>query len=304
MTAQELNSTFGIAGVLHFEEELSGLVRAQITTSAAEATIYLQGAHLTHWRPTGQPPVLFTSTQSPFEPGKSIRGGIPVVFPWFGRHSGPELPGQQYDMHGFARIVPWAVRSVSTNGDEIQLTFSLSANDQSRALGYAAFRLEYTFHIGHTLRAQFDVYNDAAEPLQFEEALHTYFSIEDIDKTTVEGLAGAKYLDSGDHFAVKVQEESLLRFVRHTDHIYLDTTATCIIHDAGNNRRISVEKSGSQTTVVWNPSREVAANLPGLLPADRRHFICVETANAHGNRLTLAPGAHHRLSANITVLPV
>ena len=48
---------------------------AVVATPLAAAEIYLHGAHVTHFQPTGQKSVLFMSGASKFEPGKAIRGG-------------------------------------------------------------------------------------------------------------------------------------------------------------------------------------------------------------------------------------
>src|SRR4051794_40977818 len=96
----ELEERFGIADKLQFEETQDGLVRAVITTAEAEADVYLQGAHVAHWTPRGQRPVLFVSSRSDFVAGKAIRGGVPVVFPWFGPGRDEVLAGPS---HGFAR---------------------------------------------------------------------------------------------------------------------------------------------------------------------------------------------------------
>ena len=50
-----------------------------------------QGAHVTDWTMHGSPPVLFLSPRSVFQRGKAIRGGVPLVFPWFG----PTGPGRR-----------------------------------------------------------------------------------------------------------------------------------------------------------------------------------------------------------------
>ena len=87
---------------------------------AAEATIYTQGAHLTHWKPAGQAPVIFLSQRAEFVPGKPIRGGVPVVFPWFSeRHDGKTGP-----QHGFARISEWELAAAMLAGDELHLTWT------------------------------------------------------------------------------------------------------------------------------------------------------------------------------------
>ena len=83
-TAEDLTKKFGIEGVFSFDQGPGGLVRARVHTAAAEAEIYLHGAHVTGWTPRGQQPVLFLSKRSEFAPDKAIRGGVPVIFPWFG----------------------------------------------------------------------------------------------------------------------------------------------------------------------------------------------------------------------------
>src|SRR5271165_4166927 len=74
-----------------------------ISTAAAEGEIYLQGAHVARWTPRGERSVLFLSSKSAFEPGKAIRGGVPVIFPWFG----PRSDGKPGPAHGLARTALW-----------------------------------------------------------------------------------------------------------------------------------------------------------------------------------------------------
>src|SRR6266852_8057527 len=106
-----LNERFGLRGVVRFEAGSGGFVRAAVTTRAAEGHVYLYGAQVTHHRPAGQEPLLFLSPQSRFEAGKAIRGGVPIVFPWFGARAGdPTAPD-----HGVARISAWAVESVEAS---------------------------------------------------------------------------------------------------------------------------------------------------------------------------------------------
>ena len=83
MQAEELTAEFGIGGVLDFVETEHGLVKAAISLDGVAGELFLQGAHLTAWQPPGERPVLFTSPNSAFAPGRAIRGGIPIIFPWF-----------------------------------------------------------------------------------------------------------------------------------------------------------------------------------------------------------------------------
>ena len=100
MDLTQLNAHFGLPGVLAFHSTPSGLIYAGITTGHATATVYLQGAHVTAWQPKGQQPAIFVSRKSDFLPGKPIRGGVPIAFPWFAaRHDGraDERRGREND---------------------------------------------------------------------------------------------------------------------------------------------------------------------------------------------------------------
>jgi D-hexose-6-phosphate mutarotase len=101
-----LNTQFGINGQLEFITDASGLVVAKINNAQGAASLCLQGAHLMSWQPKSQSvPVVWLSKDAKLAAGKSIRGGAPVCWPWFGAHATDAgFPG-----HGFARTVPWRV---------------------------------------------------------------------------------------------------------------------------------------------------------------------------------------------------
>src|SRR5258707_15637733 len=138
MEAAELANRFDIPKVLRFERGSGGLLRAVISTPAAEADLYLQGAHLAHWTPRGQRPVLFVSPKSLFAAGKAIRGGVPIIFPWFGSRG----DGKRGPAHGFARTSEWTVESARLLEDaRVEVTLALSGNDATRGLFDSAFPL-------------------------------------------------------------------------------------------------------------------------------------------------------------------
>jgi glucose-6-phosphate 1-epimerase len=144
------------------------------------------------------------------------------------------------------------------------------------------------------------VANDAAAPLVFEEALHTYYAVADIHEVTVAGLDGVTYLDKNDNFKSKVQHGAIT-ITEPTDRVYLNTANTCILHDTGNKRRITVAKTGSNTTVIWNPWESGAVKLPDLDPTEWHEFIAIEMVNAAANAVTLAAGAAHVMQARVSV---
>jgi glucose-6-phosphate 1-epimerase len=61
----------------------------------------------------GRDPVIWLSPEAKFAEGKSVRGGVPVCWPWFGPHE--QEAG--FPAHGFARTVPWEVFETNANQD-------------------------------------------------------------------------------------------------------------------------------------------------------------------------------------------
>jgi glucose-6-phosphate 1-epimerase len=301
MTASELNEQFGLPDVLQFEDH-GELARARVTLPACESTIYLQGAHLTHWQPAAEAPVFFVSERSAFQPGKAIRGGIPVCFPWFGARS----DGRPGPSHGFARTQPWelafaALMPNADDGDRLQLTFTLGPTEQSETLGYRDFRVAYSLSLGRTLSLQLTVANWGDQPLHFEEALHSYFAVGDVRQAAITGLESAKYLDKRDENRLKSAAAGPLQLAGFTDRVFPANAASTAIHDWQNARRIRVEKQYSATTVVWNPWDDGAAALPDLGSDEWPRFLAVETANTGSDAISLEPSATHTMTALISV---
>jgi glucose-6-phosphate 1-epimerase len=305
MDLQTLSDQFTIPGVLVFSQNEHGLIRANITTPACTAELYLQGAHVTQWQPTGQRPVLFLSERSFFEPGKAIRGGIPIIFPWFGtrtatpenpRDQNPQLPGPS---HGFARTADWTLAFAAIAGDDLHLTLTLAPNDTTRALGYDQFSLVYQITLGTELHLQLTVDNQSSAPLHFEEALHTYLSIGDAQQISIIGLSDTEYLDKTDNFKKKHQTDPLLKLTGETDRPFLNTSVPVNIDDPVFKRRITVDKANSKSTVVWNPWSELTATLPDMSPDCWLTMVCIETANVATNAITLPTGEHHSMEAHI-----
>jgi glucose-6-phosphate 1-epimerase len=297
MDLKQLNDQFGIPGILHFDEH-AGLVRAIATTPAASATIYLQGAHLAAWQPAGEQPVLYMSHKSDFVPGKPIRGGVPIAFPWFATDSKEDrFEGKPGPSHGFARIQDWNMSFAALSGEDLHVTFTLEPTELSRQMRFDRFRVAFEVVIGRSLTMRLAVANEAEKPLQFEEALHTYFHVGDVRQVYVTGLEPTGYVDKTDNFRPNPPAEAPLHFTRFTDRVYANTTATCVIHDDSLKRTMTIEKQNSDTTVVFNPWRE----LPDLGPDEWKEMVCVETVNAGPNQITLAPRSTHVMQAHITL---
>jgi glucose-6-phosphate 1-epimerase len=291
-----MNHQFEIQNAVLFESGQGGLVRAIISTPAVEGELYLHGGHVTRWTPRGQRPVLFLSSKSLFAPDKAIRGGVPVIFPWFG----PRSDGKPGPMHGFARTQAWTVEETRLRDDgAVEVALALVPNSTSRDLGFTDFHLRLHVIFGAVLEMELEARNQAPAPLVYEEALHTYFAISDIHQVAVSGLENTAYIDKPDGFQRKVQGDAPLRIAKETDQVHLSTTAACVIDDPEWNRHIIVEKSGSNTTVVWNPWIEKTKTLADMAPDEWQRMICVETVNAADDAVHLAPGATHTMKTSI-----
>jgi D-hexose-6-phosphate mutarotase len=284
---------FGIEGKLCFHEDASGLVVAKIDNALASASLCLQGAHLMSWQPKGQVvPVVWLSRDAKLVEGKSIRGGAPVCWPWFGPHATESsFPG-----HGFARTVPWRViESGSEPNGATRLTLRLAQSEKTRAQWAHDCSVDLTVIVGETLRMELVTENRGSTDFLIGEALHTYFQIGDIGSVRVSGLDGCAYWDKVGGSNLRTQQGDIA-FSGETDRVYVNTGAECVIHDDRLKRRIRIAKSGSLSTVVWTPWAEKAAKMGDMgQPDGWREMVCVESANAIDNLVKVAPGARHAL---------
>ncbi len=282
-----------------FEDGPGGLVRIAVTTPLAEARLYLQGAHVAHYQPAGSHPLLFMSGSSHYAPNKAIRGGVPICFPWFGPRAGhPEAPA-----HGFARTLPWEVESIQCVEEIVTIVLRLDANAQTRALWPHDFALRHRIVIGSQLEMTLETHNPSENSWSFEQALHTYLLVKDVRDIPIAGLSGVEFIDKVEGGTRKLQDAAPIRITAETDRVYCATQTACVIDDPGLQRRITVGKSGSNTTVIWNPWTEKARAMADFGDEEWPGMLCIETANTGADAVTLTPGATHSMSATISVAP-
>ena len=298
-SAEELRD-FEIPGKAAFIDHSGGLTALDIATPAATGRIFLHGAHIAAWQPAGAQPVLFMSGHSYFVPGKAIRGGVPLIFPWFGARAGDAKAPQ----HGFARTAAWTVESVNASADEsVAIVLRLDASRQTRASWPFAFTARLRATLGATLQMTLEIENRSPAAFQFEEALHTYLAVSHVENVAVLGLENTEYIDKVDSLARKRLGADPLFLSGETDRVFVNTAASCTVDDSEMGRRIVVEKSGSNSTVVWNPWAAKAKAMADFGNDEWPKMLCVETANAGENSVTLAPGATHTMIATIRVEP-
>lgn len=281
----------------------SGTTRGELAMLRLSGThssldVASQGAHVCNWQPDGGEPVLFMSPKSHFLKGKAIRGGVPVIFPWFGkREDDPTAP-----QHGFGRIAGWKrTRGMVDQRGAAVAEFQLEDNDSTRKSWPFSFAAKLSVE-GHTrLHITLEIKNTDSKPFTFGAGLHSYFCVSDIERIKILGLEDTHYIDQVAANEVRKQANEAITFDGELDRIYFDTAATCVILDPGKKRRIVIAKSGSKSTVVWNPWAGKAGSMADLGADNWRGMVCVETTNAGPDSITLAPLATHRLETTITV---
>lgn len=294
----DLNRRFGIAGVAQVVAGHGGLPQIRISTRTAAAEIYLHGAHVTSWIPAGGEEVLFLSEQSHWQEGRAIRGGVPICFPWFRAKSDDRAA----PAHGFVRTKLWQLDSIR-GGEEGSVTVACStaSDDGTRRWWPHAFRLVHRITVGKQLRMELIVTNIGTDPFGFEEALHTYFRVSEVQKVCVRGLDGVSYLDNTDGNREKTQSGDLV-LTGTTDNAYLATRGSAEVVDPVLQRTLETKKENSATTIVWNPWERGAASLADLGKDEWRQMICVEASNILQSAVLLEPGAEHRMASVLSVM--
>jgi glucose-6-phosphate 1-epimerase len=294
---EELRAKVG-KGPARIEAGLGSQPKIVIATDHASAEIYLHGAHVTHFQPRGAEPVLFLSSSSVFDGHKPIRGGIPLVFPWFGpRADMPALPP-----HGFARTRQWNIELCERLADgSVRIALTSSQDETTLALWPHSFLLRLIVTVSRVLDVALEVKNTSQISVRFEEALHTYLTVGDIRKISVEGLDGADYIDRTDGEKRKKEQAKSLGFAAETDRLYLTSAAKVTVRDPAMRRSIIVEKQHSDATVVWNPWSEKSVQMADMGKDEWQKMVCVETANARSCAVELAAGSIHRMSTRIGV---
>lgn len=269
-----------------------------------ELLVAEQGAQVLSYR-QGDTPVIWLSEQAAFQQGQSVRGGVPVCWPWFGDlKRNPEDVQAAYrgeteaPFHGLVRSLDWQLEQQRCEGDTGILEFSCP-----QALGALPgwpprvelklqIRLDERLHISLTSRNLDD------QPVAISQALHSYFAIGDIHQVSVQGLDGKRYIETLENWQQR-QQQGNPRIEGETDRIYLDLPSRLALRDPASNRRITLETGGSHSAILWNPWIAKAQRLSQFADDAWQRMLCLETANVMDDRIRLEAGASHTLAVSI-----
>jgi len=245
----------------------------EVSNKHAHAKIALQGAHIFAYKAIDKPALLWLSPEATMQEGKAIRGGIPICFPWFGKHKADSTLPQ----HGFARTSLWQVVDEEEKADgTTYIRLQLTQTTNTRKLWPYDFEVNLDVIVGETLGLTMHITNTDTKPFEVSTALHTYLNISDIENVEVVGLDDTKYYD--DLTKSTQRKQGNLIIDAEIDRVYQSKGASITLLDTG--RKIGITSEGSESLVVWNPWKEKSIAMIDMLDDGYKTMLCLETANA------------------------
>lgn len=263
------------------------------TSNGSSVRILRYGATVLSWKTSDSQERLWLSEKAILDGSKAVRGGIPLVFPVFGKAT--EGPTKELPQHGFARNHEWEFLG-QTNESPLTVQFGLGPENLSSKAkeqwGYD-FTLIYTITLeDDKLTTALTVKNTDKQPFDFNVLYHSYFRIPDINQVSVKGLSGASVVDKVSVSNYDEGEDSNVTVAGEVDRVYQNVEPSNPVEIVSNNKAtLSIEnRSNLPDVVVWNPWIEKANDMGDFHPKDGyKNMICAETG-AVGNWVNLAPG--------------
>ena len=220
-----------------------------------------------------------------------------MCFPWFrGKRGDPQAPA-----HGFVRTKAWQIESIEQGGGAVTVSMFTESDEQTKKWWPADFRLLHRATFGRELSLELAVTNTGTASLCFEEALHAYYRVGNIEMTRAQIPDALHYFEGTDLKHKKIQLGDIL-ITSETDRLYLNTKDAIELEDPLLHRRICVTKENSRTTVVWNPWEQKAHSLSDLAAEEWKEMICIEPCNVSDFAVDLAPGQQHAMKSVVRVV--
>ena len=285
--------------------EMDQLACWRIRRGDDELLITEQGAQVLSYRQGDAPPIIWLSEEAAFTKGQSVRGGVPICWPWFGdlSRNPDEVQAMHEDVgqapfHGLVRSLDWQLKHQRCEGDSGILEFTCP-----QALGELPgwphqVELSLRVCLDDRLHISLTSCNLGDQPVAISQALHSYFAVGDIHQVSVQGMNGCRYIDTLEDWQSR-QQPADPRIEGETDRIYLDLPPVLHLTDPAWKRRISLETSGSRSAILWNPWIAKAQRLSQFADDAWQRILCIETANAMDDHILLEAGASHTLGVSI-----
>ncbi|MEY2776766.1 MAG: hypothetical protein RLY30_864 [Pseudomonadota bacterium] len=263
-----------------------------VLTNGSERMVYqLTGAQVLQFECAGRP----LAYVSPLGdgPGKTVRGGLPVLFPQFGDR-GP------LRKHGWARDVAWAlVREEATEaGCSLEMQLNVAQNDYSDWPHSA--RLTLHVHLDRSsLEMTLRVLNTGSTAFDWAGGLHPYWATSDVLRSELLGLEGIRVQDRYQSDRTVESGQSVVWTGAPCERLY-EGKASLTFRTPYHTLGLSM--TGFDQWMVWNPGESGAAAIPDLPDSDWKQFVCIEPVLVD-RRSVLKPGDAFEGSLRVVILP-
>ncbi len=274
------------------QDELS-IITVDNVFSTAKIALY--GANVLSFVPKSADSnldLLWVSPLAVFDGQQPVRGGIPICWPWFGKHAtNSSLPA-----HGFVRNLLWQLDQVSTLGcGATELSFSIKSCKSTLEVWPYSFHLTLVVTVGERLSLRLVTSNLSEQEMCFTEEFHSYFKVGNVSRVSVSGLEGSTRIDTLNNWQRSIQSGALCLSTPAMDSVFLNHSVDAVLDDPLLSRHIYIRKQSSSSSVVWNPGPEVVKGFRDIPEEAWPSFLCVESGNVFEEVVVLAPSKKHEL---------
>ncbi|SCV01563.1 LAME_0G17040g1_1 [Lachancea meyersii CBS 8951] len=256
------------------------------------AKILKYGATVFSWTLKGNEQ-LWLSSAAKMDGSKPVRGGIPLVFPVFGKNNDDEYLSK-LPQHGLARNSTWEfLGQVRANPPTVQFGLGPEfANPKLSKLWPMDYSLVLTVELGSEhLKTHIEVSNTSSEQLlKFHWLFHTYLRIEDIEDTMVSNLTGSTLFDQMLQESY-VDKQPVVSFHEELDRIYKKVEGDRVVQVIDKGTPIhTIRRHNLPDAVVWNPWVDKSKGMADFEPkSGYKEMVCFEPGHVH-DFVQLQPG--------------
>lgn len=263
-------------------------------TPETQVKILKYGATIISWK-IGGVEQLWVSTAAKLDGSKPVRGGVPLVFPVFGKSDAPGF--ENLPQHGFARNSEWEFLG-QTKENPPTVEFALSPEQANKEVygkwgeGDYDFNLIFTVELNKdSLKTKIEVENVDSRSWKFNWLFHTYLLIDDIEDTLVNNLPGETCYDQLLQHTF-TEKHPALTFHEEFDRIFSNVSTDKLLQVIDRGQVLhNVKRENLPDVVVWNPWTEKSAGMADFEPKSGYHkMLCIEPGHVK-EFVELAPGA-------------
>ncbi len=224
-----------------------------------------RGGLVTEWQSEGKD-LLYFDLERFLDKDKSIRGGIPILFPICGDLSEDySIAGKKYllKQHGFARDLPW---SISLIEDKSGIRLKLIETDCSRSQFPFFFTLIMDVKLKEkSLQISVKIYNQSNDSMPFSFGLHPYFQVSNLQKIKIDGLP-EKCIDQT-NMKVTNASDQIRILAKGVDFLSYPSSSVKLFDSLSRNVIELIYQEPMDTSVIWtDPPRQMVCLEPWTSP--------------------------------------